>query len=144
MPAREIRIVQSGRPFAYQSPFPREEHTLLLCALDESVSNQERMKLAGQIVAAKCRYAVCWGHKCSEWDDAIDYAHIQSDENFDPPEETLVMTTWHENQPIKDTVNFWWLCTDFENYESTRLVVFLLGEDEPFRRQMQKLTAALR
>jgi hypothetical protein len=59
MKRREVSIVQATRPFAYRSPFPNEEHTLLICVFDDSISDQEREELARQIVEAKCRYTVC-------------------------------------------------------------------------------------
>ena len=129
MARREVRLVQTTRPFEYRSPFPNQEHTLLVCVHDDSITVDERRALSREIVAARCRYAVCWGHECSAWDTAIDLAYIETDENFDPPDETLVMTTWHEDEPIEDTIEFWWMNTCFNDYESERFAVLIVGDD---------------
>jgi len=101
---REVKLVQTTRPFEYASSFPQEEPTLLLCVVDESDSDTERDYVSAAIIGAKCRYAVCWGNDCSAWDTAIDCAHIETDGNFDPPDETFVMTTWHEEQTVEDGI----------------------------------------
>ena len=143
MALRDVRLVQALRPFEYHSPFADEEHTLLLCVVDDSVTSSERFKLAAEIVAAKCRYAVCWGHECSAWDTAIDCAHIATDEDFNPPDETFVMTTWHDEESIEDTIEFWWMSTSFDDYDSTRLAILILGDDAGLAAKMVAITTDL-
>ena len=143
MEDRTIRIVQTTRPFGYVTPFPQEEHTLLVCVVDETVSEDERASISEAIVAAKCRYAVCWGYECSEWDTAIDYAHIATDPNFDPPNDAFVMTTWHDAEPIEDAIEFWWMNTCFEDYQSTNFAVLVIGEADSLTAKISNITSDL-
>lgn len=130
MTTREIRLVQTVRPFDYKSPFPDEEHTLLVCVLDDSMTNDERNKLALEIVAAKCRFALCWGFGCATLETEIDFAYIETDENFTPPDDRLIITTSHEGEPIDDAMEYWWIHTSFDGYESTNLAILIVGDDK--------------
>ncbi len=128
VPSRDVRLTQMVRPFEYRSLFSNQEHTLLLCVVDESITDAERAKLSEEIISAKCRYAVCWGHECSDWDTSIDFAHLETDANFSPPVETFVMTTWHDDESIEDTLDFLWMNTFFDDYESSNFAILILGD----------------
>ena len=60
----------------------------MVCVREGSASNEERRSVSEQIVASRCRYAVCWGHKLCAWDAAIDLAYISIDRSL--PAETFV------------------------------------------------------
>ena len=143
MALREVKLVQTARPFEYVSPYPGEEHTLLVCVADATVTSDERARVSAEIIAAKCRYAVCWGYDCSSWDTAIDCAYIETDENFSPPDETFVMTTWHDDEPIEDAIDFWWMNTWFDNYESIKLAILIIGEQADLLTKLQAITSEL-
>ncbi len=142
MAVREVKLVQTARPFEYVSPYSGEEHTLLVCVADATVTSAERASVSAEIVAAKCRYAVCWGYDCSSWDTAIDCACIQTDENFSPPDETFVMTTWHD-ESVEDAIDFWWMNTCFDDYESTKFAALIIGEDIDLLTKVQAITSEL-
>ena len=143
MALREVKLVQTARPFEYVSPYPGEEHTLLVCVADATVTSDERARVSAEIVAAKCRYSVCWGYDCSSWDTAIDCAYIETDENFSPPDETFVMTTWHDDEPIEDVIDFWWMNTWFDDYESIKLAILIIGEQADLLTKLQAITSEL-
>jgi hypothetical protein len=48
---------------------------------------------------------MAWGKECSTWDNSVDYANIAEFNYGDIPEENFVMTTWHEDEPLKEV--FW-------------------------------------
>ncbi len=146
MTLRKIKLVETSRPFEYLSLFPDEEHTLLVCAVDNSVSASERAKLSTEIVAAKCRYAVCWSHQCSDWDTAIDLAYIDmigTDKAMNLPDDTFVMTTWHDDETIEETIEFWWMNTSFENYQSSNLGILIVGEDSALISKIRHIVSDL-
>jgi hypothetical protein len=67
----------------------RSKEKNFVCALfvaDPSVTDYERMDLSRQLVATGCRYAVCAGLKCSEWDSSIDLAYLETYAELDPPD----------------------------------------------------------
>ena len=143
MALREIRLVQTTRPFEYASPFPGQEHTLLVCVVDDSVTESERAGLSAEIVAAKCRYAVCWGYQCSFMEGAIGCAYIETDENFSPPDETFIMTTCHEDKSIEDAIDFWWMNTSFDYYVATRFAILIVGDNPELVEKIRSMTTEL-
>lgn len=116
------------RPWLFETPFKDEEYVVLLVVNDDSITPDEQEGLSQQFVATGCRYAVCFGHECSTWDDSIDYAYLETDPNFDPPEDRFVMTTWHENEPIEDVVEFFCSNTSFDDFVPKKFLILFLGE----------------
>ncbi len=57
------------------------------------------------LVNSGCIYMMAWGLDCSEWDTSVDLANIERFNHGEIPEDELVMTTWHENESLKDV--FW-------------------------------------
>ncbi|MFT3870245.1 MAG: hypothetical protein QM715_17490 [Nibricoccus sp.] len=89
------------------------------------VSTEEQTMISAAIVASGCRYAVCYGHRCSSWDDSIDLAAVENGEE----KSAFVMTTWHENDTPEDVAFFFWNNTSFDDFTAERLGVFILGPD---------------
>ena len=71
--------------------------------VEENCSNDWRNQLSDWLVLTGCKYMCAWGIDCSVWDDAVDYACI---EHKGVSAEELVMTTWHENESIKEVFQF--------------------------------------
>jgi hypothetical protein len=118
---------------------------VFVCALfvaDPSITDVERMDISRQLVAAGCRYAVCAGLKCSDWDDSIDYAYLETDRNFDPPDETFVMTTWHERDSVAEVLEFALTWTNFDDHTFEHLLVLVLGEDARLEAEIAAVLAA--
>ena len=57
------------------------------------------------LVKSGSMYVMAWGNGCEAWHDSIDLAHLEDSKYEQIPEEKLVITTWHENEPLKDV--FW-------------------------------------
>lgn len=108
-------------------PFAREPFVVLVVnfvALSTDVQNE----LAVRIVAAGCRYAVCTGHQSSSWDDAIDWAYLATCD-FQPSDETLVMTTWHDHGSPEDVAFFFLHLARFDDQTFTRYLLLFVGHD---------------
>ena len=48
---------------------------------------------------------MAWGIECSKWDDSVDYANMEAFGYGDVPDESFVVTTWHEDEPLEEV--FW-------------------------------------
>ena len=48
---------------------------------------------------------VAWGPGTSGWDDSVDEANLEAFAFGDIPNESFVMTSWHEGDPMKEA--FW-------------------------------------
>ena len=118
---------QLTRPFHFESPCSGEDFAMLLAVLDDTVDPDEQAALSGSFVAQGCRYAICYGHGCSTWDDSIDYSFIFTDPNFTPPADRFVMTTWYDNEPIEDVADFFVRNTNFGTFEPVRFMLVALG-----------------
>jgi hypothetical protein len=121
------------------SPFADKEYALLLVINRTDISELEQEKLSDKIVASGCRYALCFGHRCTTWDDSIDYAFICSDADFNPPDSRFVMTTWHEDEPIDDVIfQFRWNTT-FDDFTPSRFLTLFVGENIVLEKETLKL-----
>lgn len=130
-PKGEVLLTQlRTRPFQFRSPFAGEDFVLLLVVAARFISPEEQAELSSSIVAENCRYAVCWGHRCSSWDDSIDFAFMSTDPNFDPPDERDVMTTWHEHETLEETAWFFMWSTTFDDFVPQNFLAVVLGGSE--------------
>jgi len=139
---KDVWLDVQARPYRVIAPV---EGRVFVCALfvaDPTITDAERAEISSQIVAAGCRYAVCAGLKCSEWDDSIDFAHLETDPNFDPPDETFVMTTWHEGESVAEVLEFALMWTNFDDNVFEHLLVLVLGQDARLHSEIAAALAA--
>lgn len=109
-----------NKPYNFVSPFDGEAFVCIIFNNDPIISNDEQNKISDNLIASNCRYAVCAGHDCSSWDDSIDWAYISTDENYDPPDETFVMPTWHDDETVNDIMFFGLNNSNFDDHEFKR------------------------
>ena len=89
----------------------------------------ERRSIAACLLDAGCRYAVCGGANCSEWENAVDFEYIarhlaEPDEALD---ESHVMTTSHKNEDIDDVAFFFVQNTNFDNHDFRNYLILHVG-----------------
>jgi hypothetical protein len=58
------------------------------------------------LVASGCLFIMAWGEGCSSWDDSVDYANIDAWNGQEIPDDSFVMTTWHDDEPLSDVLGF--------------------------------------
>ncbi|WP_237226952.1 hypothetical protein [Rubinisphaera sp. JC750] len=126
----DLWLSQLDSPFKFSSPFSGHEFTVMIVAADANISHIDRNSLSKQLVSQGCRYAVCTGYDCSKWDDSIDTAFLETDPEFSPPDEKLVMTTWHENESLGDVALFFRNNTSFDSFRAQHFLALILGGDE--------------
>jgi hypothetical protein len=73
--------------------------------VDENVTSDWQSLVSAWLVKSGCLYMMAWGKECKTWDDSVDYANLEEFNFGDIPEEKFVMTTWHEDEPLKEV--FW-------------------------------------
>ena len=112
-------------PHHYVAPFEGRDYVLLLVISDPNISPAVQRAISQDIVRTGCRYALAFGCTCSTWDDSIDLASIEAE----VPENRFVMTTWHEDEPIEDVVDFWWWNTAFDDFVPGNFGVFHIGSN---------------
>ena len=137
----DVRLVALRPPYWLESPFEGEGYVLLLHSDDPDVSSDVQSLLADQIIATGCRYACCSGVACGSWHDAIDFAFMRTDPDYQPPDERSVMTSWHEGERLGEVVWFAMNCTSFDKFVAERVLVVLL---KPGPGREEELKAAVR
>lgn len=70
------------------------------------------------------------GHNASSWDDSVDSAFIDTDTDFDPPDDRLLMTTWHDGEAISDVVSFALMNTNFDTHHFHDYLALMIGHNE--------------
>ena len=93
---------------------PCSPHFILLMALDASSLENERIRAIAKTLMSRglAGFSV-WGPDCSRVHDQFD---IKRDPN--ETDERVIVTTWHENEPLSEAVCYFDLCAypsaDFE------------------------------
>ncbi len=77
-----------------------------LIVVERDIPAEFRARVSEQLVRAGCLYALAWGRECSSWDDSIDWAHLDTQNGAEFREEDHVVTTWHDEDSLADTVAF--------------------------------------
>lgn len=127
LPPKRVLFRELHRPFDFRSPFDGAPFVALIHALDPSISNDEMSAICAALVTSNCRYAVCAGLDCGLWHDSVDWAHCVWDPEY--TDEKIVMTTWHEDDPI-EYVMWYALClTDYGDLIFTNYLVLFVGHD---------------
>jgi hypothetical protein len=73
--------------------------------IEDDVEPEWQAAVSEWLVRARCHYMMAWGRKCSEWDDSVDYAAIDVFGDDASSDDSLVMTTWHDKEPLSEP--FW-------------------------------------
>lgn len=135
---KQVWFHELSRPYRLDAPFPGEVYVCILFANDETITEQEQAAISEQLVGTGCRYAVCARHECSTWDTSVDTAYLATDEHFSPPEETFVMTSWHERESVEDVVFHGLMCTIFDDHNFKRYLVLFIGPRAGLRDQVRR------
>lgn len=69
-------------------------------------SQSWRDDVASWIVQSGCLYFVAWGVECEAWHDAVDWTVLETFDFGDIPDDEFVMTTWHDKEPLVETLWF--------------------------------------
>ena len=112
---QSLYIASLTRPYIFRSPAPGHEYAAWIISNDPTQTATERDEIASALISSGCRYAVCSGFECAKWDDAIDQAFLAS-ADFDPADDTFVMTTWHEDEPLQEVAEFFVRHTAFDSF----------------------------
>jgi hypothetical protein len=73
--------------------------------VEDVVTSDRQAAICRWLVEAGCRYIMAWGEECHSWDDSVDLANREKFNFEDIPDEGVVITTWHEDESLKEV--FW-------------------------------------
>ena len=133
---RSLWVGRSQRPFSFRCP-AQGEYALLLVVIAEDVTAEEQGRLSEEFVRSGCRYAVCFGPSSSSWDDSIDWVGVNDE--LEGREGHFVMTTWHDKEPLEETVEFFANNMRFDDWVATEFVALLLGGSKGDEEELRQL-----
>jgi hypothetical protein len=114
----DVRTVRSP-------PFDGAAFPLLVWDHAGTTTRLGRFDLARALIRGGCRYAVCGGADCTQWEDAFDQAFVM--DHLDEPDQggldAMVMTTSHVGEDPDDVAFFFLRCTDFDRRFDSYLVL---------------------
>jgi hypothetical protein len=74
--------------------------------VEEKVSEIRQYEISKWLVNSGCLYMMAWGIEASSWDTSVDLANIEQFENAEIPDESLVLTTWHDDELLSEVFEF--------------------------------------
>ena len=74
--------------------------------VEETVTPEWQATVSEWLVKSGCLYMMAWGKECSSWDDSVDNANLAEFNYEEIPKDKFVMTTWHDNEPLKEVFFF--------------------------------------
>jgi hypothetical protein len=121
----DVQLDQVESPRRFRSPFDGNPFAMLIVS-DGSLSKTQRNRLCDEIVRSGCRYACCAGPDGEIWHDTLDESFIATDPEFDPPEDALIMTTWHD-AGVEDGLSFLFHNTRIDGQPPSRYLILCVG-----------------
>ena len=99
------------------------QHFVLFLAWDASGATDEEILAVARILLSKgLAYLVAWGPDCSRVHDIFDFACVEESSD---PSESVVMTTWHDDESLASALWFFLFNTvPDESYETTTNTAF--------------------
>lgn len=113
--------------------------------VDADATPEWQSQISDWLVRSGCRYMMAWGRKCTEWNDSVDEAsHARSDFG-EIPEDDFVMTTWHDDEPLKEAFWFSQFSAMHPTLELQKTYIFHISPEtreahmlETFRKALEK------
>jgi hypothetical protein len=99
---RYLRVEPDGELAPYDGARPFRA----VVVVDAEVSPEWQFAASKWLVRSGCLYMLAWGRDCSSWDDSVDTASVVLADAGEAPESELVMTTWHEHEPLSEVFEF--------------------------------------
>jgi hypothetical protein len=100
---RELFLFELADPLKFaDTQFPRERFVCLLIWDAGQEPDCLVSEVAAALLAKGAVYVCCWGADCERVHDAMDAADIARNPSCNP----VVMTTWHDDQPLAEAIYF--------------------------------------
>ncbi len=103
--------------------------------IETEVTPEWRDQISEWLVRSGCLYMMAWGKRCSDWDTSVDDANLAMFNFGEIPEDSFVMTTWHENETLEEAFWFSQFCAMHPSVEIQRTYIVHVSP-EPRRSAM--------
>ncbi len=96
--------------------------------IEDEVDWKWRDKISRWLVDSGCLFMMAWGRDCKLWDESVDYANIDDFPDGEIPEDRLVLTTWHDDEPLEELFWFAQHSAHHEGIEQKRLLLLDISQ----------------
>ena len=103
--------LESPEEFSREIPLPPPHFACLLAWNAGGCSVASISSVVEFLLRAGASYFVCWGQDCERVHDVIDEIVSDSPAEFDVPEDSCIMTTWHTSAPLPEALWFLLSCS---------------------------------
>ncbi|MDA9504467.1 hypothetical protein XI09_06835 [Bradyrhizobium sp. CCBAU 11386] len=117
------------RPEQPLPEFASRPHRTIIIA-EEPVSEAWRNRIAAWLVRCGCLYVIAWGVDCEAWHDSADWANREAFNFSDIPDDHLVMTTWHDDEPLSEALWFAGNCAVHPEIELSETIIIHVSREE--------------
>jgi len=101
--------------------------THIVVIADVAVSPEWQWAVSKRMLQAGCLYMMAWGCNCSAWDDSVDYAYIDLFLPGETPDEKLVVTTWHDDEPLAEVFSYAKYAAQHDAVDTQRTLLLHIG-----------------
>ena len=105
---------------------------------EAQVSPEWQFAVSAWLVRSGCLYTMAWGMGSSSWDDSVDMANLERFEFKDIPEDSSVMTTWHDDETLDEVFRF---CKNNASHPTIALKNTLLLHIATERREYETMSS---
>jgi len=141
-PGRDFISVRLASPADLEIPELDGPFPCLVWDHDGKTSGAQRKSIAAALIDSDCRYVVCGGANCSEWENIVDLEYVSR--HLDASDEALdashVMTTSHEGEGVDDVAFFFVFNTNFDDHDFKSYLLLHVGSSD----LMENLESAVR
>ena len=106
--------------------------------LRQTVTDEWQTLISDWLVRSGCLYMMAWGVGCSSWDDSVDWANRSVSEVGEVPDDQFVMTTWHDSEPLSETL---WFAAHTAHHPTMMLKDLVIIDIGPEARERELLDA---
>ena len=94
--------LQSGDPLPALDGFSPYK---AIVVIEDVVDSEWQAAVSRWLADSGCLYMMAWGKDCESWHDSVDLARDQFGYG-EIPDDKFIMTTWHDDEPLKEVVWF--------------------------------------
>ena len=131
----ERRLFSVGIPSAAALPrlvLPPGNFVCLLAWDARDASADTVSALVAPLLREGASYFVCWGPDCERVHDIIDEMVSCPDNEFGVPEDSDIMTTWHNSEPLSEALRFFLMSSwPDEHYEGSTHTALAIAVGSP-------------
>ena len=96
-----LQLTPSGKP----PDIPGFQPYKAVIIIEATVTPTQQALISQWLIKSGCLYMMAWGDDCASWEKSVQLANRAAFVTAEIPDQSLVITTWHEDQLLKDV--FW-------------------------------------